>query len=103
MGYFRYARKVYIIIQGHAPGVDIQDLKAAVFVGYADLDLAVETPRSSQGRIEDIGDVGGTDNDDLTPGREPIQKGQKLGYDPLFDLFLSSHLLPFGGDSVNFV
>src|SRR5207302_4962340 len=48
-----------------AAGVDLEDAPPALAVGAVDHDLAVETARAQQRRIEDVGPVGCRDQDDV--------------------------------------
>ena len=61
-----------------ALGVDAQDLGAPVAVGAVDHDLAVEAARAQQGRVEDVGAVGGRDQDDVVLGLEAVHLDQQL-------------------------
>src|SRR5918999_818936 len=49
--------------EGLALGVHVEDRLAALEVGPVDDDLAVEAARPQQRRIEDVGPVGGGDDD----------------------------------------
>ena len=103
MGNLGYAKEIHIISQRHTPGVDFQYFKTAVLIRYRDLYLTVEPPGPSQGGIEDVWDIGGADNDNLTSGGKTVHQGQKLGYDPFFHLLFPSHLLALWSDGINLV
>ena len=81
--------------------MDLQDLFAPVAVRNGDGNLPVEPPRPPQGRIEDIGQVGRRDDDDLPPLGEPVHQRQELGDDPLLDF--AHHLLAPGGNGVDLI
>ena len=61
-----------------AAGVDLEDLLAALAIGAIDDDLAVEAARAEQRRIEDVGPVGGGDQDDVVGHREPVHLDEEL-------------------------
>ena len=58
--------------QLHFLGMHPQDFFAAFHVGQIDGDLAIETARAQQRRIEHVGPVGGRDDDDAFLGIEAI-------------------------------
>ena len=64
--------------QGHAADVHLQDLAAAGLVGRADGEPAVEPPRAQQGRVEDLGPVGGAEHDHVLGAGEAVHLGQDL-------------------------
>ena len=57
-------------------GVHVEDGLAAGHVGVADGDLPVEAARTQQRRIEDVGPVGGGDQDDAGPVGEAVHLHQ---------------------------
>ena len=61
-----------------AAGVDLEDLLAAVAVGAVDDDLAVEAAGAQQRRVEDVGPVGGGDQDDVVLHLEAVHLDQEL-------------------------
>ena len=63
---------------GLAAGVHLQDALAAGQVRLGHHDLAVEPARAQQRRVEDVGPVGGRDDDDAALGVEPVQLDQHL-------------------------
>ena len=52
--------------------MDAQNFLAAFHVGQVDRDLAIETARAQQRRIEHIGAVGGRDDDHAFLGIEAV-------------------------------
>ena len=60
------------------PGVDGQDGRPLGLVGQRDLDLPVEAPRPQQGGVEDLGTVGGGQDDHPGGGVEAVHLGQQL-------------------------
>ncbi len=65
---------------GHrlAGGVHGQDLLAPLEVGSVDADLAVEAARAQQRRVEDVGTVGGRDQDDVGLRVEAVHLDEQL-------------------------
>jgi hypothetical protein len=61
-----------------AAGVDLQDGLAAGAVGAVDHDLAVEAARAQQGGVQDVGPVGGGDQDDVVFHLEAVHLDQQL-------------------------
>ena len=61
-----------------AARVDLEDLGAALAVGAVDHDLAVEAARAQQRRVEDVGPVGGRDEDDVVRHREAVHLDEQL-------------------------
>ncbi len=81
--------------------MDLQDLHPVRVAWDADLDLPVEASGSSKRRIDGVGTVGRADHDDLTPLRNAVEHGQKLGNDAAFHLAV--HVFPFRGDGIELV
>jgi hypothetical protein len=59
-------------------GVDAEDLFAALDVGTVDDDATVEAAGTEQGRVEDVGTVGGGDENDAVVGLEAVHFDQEL-------------------------
>ncbi len=85
----------------HAAGVDAEDLAAAVLVGNADHDLAVEAAGPPQRLVDRLGPVGGGDDDEVLARREPVHQRQQLGDQPL--LGLAGDLAALGRDRIDLV
>lgn len=49
--------------QRHRAGVDLEDLLAAGVVGWLGGNAAVKAPRPQKCRVEDLGPVGGAEDD----------------------------------------
>ena len=87
--------------QRHTLAMDLEDLLAAFTVRDRDRDLAVETAGPPERRIEDVGKVRGSDDDQvLSPGKA-VHQGQELRDDPLLNL--AHDLLAARGDRVDFI
>ena len=69
---------VDLLGQRLAARVDLEDLGAALAVGAVDDDLAVEAARAQQGGIEDVGPVGGGDEDDVVLHLEAVHLDEQL-------------------------
>ena len=59
-------------LQAHLFGVHFEDLLSSRLVGEVDGDLAVETTRTQERRIEDVRSVGGGEDDHAAIGREAV-------------------------------
>ena len=70
--------EVDLLGQRLAAGVDLEDLLAALAVGAVDDDLAVEAAGPQQRRVEDVGPVGGGDQDDVVLHLEAVHLDQQL-------------------------
>ena len=65
--------------QGDAPGVDGQDLAPPGLVRRGHGHPAVETARAQQGRVEDLGPVGGGQHHDAFTAGETVHLGEDSG------------------------
>ena len=70
--------EVDLAAQRLAAGVDLEDVLAALAVGAVDDDLAVEAAGPQQRRVEDVGPVGGRDQDDVVLHLEAVHLDQQL-------------------------
>ena len=61
-----------------AAGVHLEDLGPALAVGAVHHDLAVEAARAQQRGVQDVGPVGGGDQDDVVGHREAVHLHQEL-------------------------
>src|SRR5207248_1884418 len=61
-----------------AARVNLEDLRAPLAVGAIDDDLAVEAAGPQQRRIEDVGPVGGRDEDDVVLHLEAVHLDEEL-------------------------
>src|SRR3954468_150907 len=69
---------VDLLGQRLAARVDLEDLGAALAVGAVDDDLAVEAARAQERGIEDVGAVGGGDEDDVVLHLEAVHLDEQL-------------------------
>ena len=56
--------QVHVLGQGLVPGVDPEDFLPALDVGQAHVNLAVKPAGPQQGRVQNVGPVGGGQHDD---------------------------------------
>ncbi|GBD11953.1 hypothetical protein HRbin23_01636 [bacterium HR23] len=68
----------HIALQGFALGVHLQDGQAPLHIGQIQHHATVKAPRTQEGRVQDIGAVGGGDHDDVGGGVEPVHLYQYL-------------------------
>ena len=61
-----------------AAGVDLEDARAALAVGAVHHDLAVEATGAQQRGVEDVGPVGGRDEDDVVLHLEAVHLDEQL-------------------------
>ena len=80
--------KIRCRIDGDAPRVNAQDRFAALEIGIADRDLAIEPARAQERRIENIGTVGGGDDDDAAMRFETVHFDEQL-IERLLTLFVA--------------
>ena len=85
----------------HGARVDLEDLEPRLCIGDTDFDFPIEAPGTSQSRVEDLRDIGGTDDDDLAARHEAIHQAQQLRHDAFFDL--PDHFGAFGSHGVDLV
>ena len=70
--------EIDIRCQRHVADMDLEDLLAAVDIRVRHDDLAVETARTQQRRVENVGTVGRGDQDDAFIGLEAVHLDQQL-------------------------
>ena len=65
VGLLRYRHKVDVLRERPLGGVDLEDLKPRLLVGHPDLDHPIEPAGPEERRVDDVGPVGGGDDDDV--------------------------------------
>jgi hypothetical protein len=90
-----------IVVELHVAGVDPEHLEAAVLVGDANVDLAVEPSEPTEGWVDRVGAVGCANDHHRRPLLEAVHKGEHLRNDSALDLPVG--LLSLGGDRVDLV
>ena len=74
----RDALDLDVLVERLALGVDLEDRGAALHVGPVEDDLAVEAAGPQQRRVEDVGPVGGGDDDHVRVGVEAVHLDEDL-------------------------
>jgi len=59
----------------HLSRVDLENLHPRILIGKRELDLSIQSTRSHQGGVQDIGSVGCADDLDIVVGGEAILLG----------------------------
>ena len=93
--------EVHVGVERHAAGVDAENLAAALLVGNADDDLAVEAAGAAKRLVDRFGPIGGGDDDQILPRLQPVQQAQQLGDEALFRL--AGDLAALGSDRIDLV
>ncbi len=65
-------------IRFHLVEIDLENVRPTDFIRPVDQDLAIETAGSQQGRIQDLGPVGGRHQNDAHVGIETVELHQQL-------------------------
>ena len=68
--------QVHVLGQGLVPGVDPEDFLPALDVGQAHVNLAVKPAGPQQGRVQNVGPVGGGQHDDPLVGGKAVHLHQ---------------------------
>jgi hypothetical protein len=77
----------------HALGVDLEDLRTALEVRKAELDLTIQTTGTQQRRVERIGSVGGHQHLDVTTRIEAIELVDELEHGALHFVVAASTII----------
>ncbi|TFB02298.1 hypothetical protein CCMA1212_006004 [Trichoderma ghanense] len=93
--------EVDVVGQLHVLGVDLENLQTASRVGDANVNLAVETTESSQGRVDGVGSVGGGHDDDVGARLHAVHEGEQLRHDTALNFTIG--LVSLGGDGIDLV
>ena len=101
VGVVEHPTDVKVLSNGHLTGVDIHDFAATFSIGHTDLNLSVKAARSSQGRVECIPSVGGSNDHDVVSALHAVHQGQHLSDDSTFNL--SGDVLTLGAYGIDFV
>ena len=81
--------EIDVLCERHLPRVNLQNLHAAFVVGRVNDDLAVESPRSQQSRVEDVWPVRGGQNHDALVSGKAVHLGENL-IEGLFALVMTA-------------
>mmetsp|Transcript_7662 Transcript_7662/g.16937 ORF Transcript_7662/g.16937 Transcript_7662/m.16937 type:complete len:557 (+) Transcript_7662:788-2458(+) len=93
--------QVDVVAQLHVLRVDAQHLEAAVLVGHANVNLAVEASEAAERAVDRVWPVGRADDDDVRACLEAVHQRQQLRNDAALNLAL--RLLALGRDGVDLV
>src|SRR5260370_25163983 len=69
--------KIYIIGERHGARVNLENLQTCLIIWHSNFDFAIEASRPSQRRVQDFGNVGRTDHDDLATGCKAIHQSEQ--------------------------
>jgi len=80
-----YLLKVYVIGQFHVLRMNAENLKTACGIRNTNVNLTVETPKSTEGRIDRVWPIGSSHDDDIGSSLQTIHKGEQLRYNATLD------------------
>lgn len=92
------------VVDGHLARVDLQDVGAGFLVGQRELDLAVETAGTQEGRVEDVDAVGGCKDLDAVVRGKAVELVEEFKHGALdFSVAGLFAVESLGSDGVEFV
>ena len=103
VGPLRYRCKVHVLGQGPVPGVDLEDVEPRLLVGHPDLDHPIEPAGSEEGGIDDVGPVGGGDDNEVVERLQAVHLREDLADHPLGDVRVTDAASSRGRDGVHLV
>ena len=103
VGLLRYRHKVDVLRERPLGGVDLEDLKPRLLVGHPDLDHPIEPAGPEERRVDDVGPVGGGDDDEVVERLQAVHLREDLAYHPLGDVGVAGSPAPGGSDGVHLV
>lgn len=96
--------QVNILVERHLAGVKGENLALSVLVGILKENLAINTARADQSRVERLNLVGGHDDLDVSTVVETIELVQELQHGSLdFTLTTRCRVVTLGTDGIDFV
>lgn len=101
VGLFRDGFEIDVLGKLHVLGVDSQDFQTTDFVWNSDIDFTIESTETTEGTVDGVWSVGGTDDNNLTSTLETVHKSEELTDDTSFDL--TGHFVSLGGNGINFI
>mmetsp|Transcript_37429 Transcript_37429/g.76302 ORF Transcript_37429/g.76302 Transcript_37429/m.76302 type:complete len:501 (-) Transcript_37429:109-1611(-) len=101
MRLLRNRLRVNVFIELHVASVNTEDLKTAILVGHSNVDLAVETSESAEGRVHRVGAVRSSDDHDRGTLLQAVHQREELGDNAPLDLAVG--LVPLGGNGVDLI
>src|SRR5262249_34463410 len=81
--------------------VNLQNLKSGLRVRDADFDLSIEPARTTEGRIEHLGNIRRAHHDDLAARQETIHQAEELSHNALLNL--TGYLGALGRNGIDLV
>ena len=100
----RHHVEIHIGAEGLALGVNFEDALTALKIGFVHHDLTIEAARTKQCGIQDVGPVGGGDEDDADSGVEAVHFHQHLVQGLLALVVSAAHTCStMTTDGVNFI
>lgn len=93
--------KVDIVTKLHVLCVDLENLKTTGRVGNTNINFAIETAETSEGRVDGVGAVSGSHDDNVGARLHAVHEGQELGDDTALDFTVG--LVTLGSNGVDFV
>ena len=92
------------VVDRHFAAVDLQDLRPGFLVGERELNLAIQTARTEERRVEHVDAVGGREDLDPVVGREAVELVEQFQHRPLdFSVPALFAVEPFRADGVELV
>ena len=84
------SKTIYVHIRGkgHTAAVNSEYGSAAFGIGNGDDDLTVKTAWSSEGGIDQFGNIGCTDHHDIATGNHAIHQSEELCHYSFFDILI---------------
>src|SRR5258708_10730836 len=98
---FGYLAKIDVLRQRHGAGMNSQNLQPGLTVRNSNFNFAVEAAWAAQCRVENLGNVGRANDDDLAAGDKTIHQAEKLRYHALFDF--ARYFGALGSDSIDLI
>lgn len=93
--------KVHSFVKLHVFSVDSQDFKTTDLVRDTNIDLPIKTTEPSEGGVERVRPVGGSNNNDVSSSLEAVHEGEQLRDHS--SLHLTVHLLSVRSDRIDLV
>lgn len=96
VGFFGNCLEIYVFSQFHVFGVNPKDLESAYLIRDAYIDFAVKPAEASQGWVDGVGPIGGSNHNHVASTFESVHKSQHLRYHT--SLNLTMYLLSIRGN-----
>lgn len=93
--------QIDVITKLHVLGVDLENLETAGRVRNTNVDLTVETTEASEGRVDGVGTVGGSHDNNVGSSLHAVHQSEQLRDDTALNLTVG--LVTLGGDRVDLI